>query len=96
VGFFMTPPTDPSGVRIGRHMVYHSVSLLVLSVFPTLLGMTGLVYAAGAVLLGLGMLALTTAAAVDMSRHRARRVFLASLLYQPLLLALMLADTIRV
>ncbi len=28
VGFFLSPPTDPQGVRIGRHMVYHSLSLL--------------------------------------------------------------------
>jgi heme O synthase-like polyprenyltransferase len=42
------------------------------------------------------MLALTGSAALDMTRHRARRVFLASLLYQPLLLGLMLVDTVRV
>lgn len=62
---------------------------------PTLLGLTGTIYLAGAVLLGLGMLYLTGAAAVDMNRHRARRVFLASLIYQPALLGLMLADTVR-
>ena len=95
-GFFMTPPSDPSGRRIGRHMVYHSVSLLALSVMPTLLGLTGTVYLVGAVVLGLGMLYLTGAAAVDMNRHRARRVFLASLLYQPALLGLMLVDTVRI
>ena len=95
-GFFLTPPSDPSGKRIGRHMVYHSISLLLLSAFPTLLGLTGTIYLAGAVLLGLAMLWITGAAAADMNRHRARRVFLASLLYQPALLALMLVDTVRV
>jgi protoheme IX farnesyltransferase len=94
-GFFMTPPSDPSGRRIGRHMLYHSISLLLLSVVPTLLGLTGGLYLAGAVLLGLAMIAITGAAAVDMSRHRARRVFLGSLLYQPALLSLMLLDTVR-
>ncbi|HSR42055.1 MAG TPA: heme o synthase, partial [Longimicrobiales bacterium] len=95
VGFFMTPPSDPSGARIGKHMVYHCVSLLVLSAFPTFVGLAGRYYLAGAVLLGLGMLGLALAAAVDMSRHRARRVFLGSLLYQPLLLGLLLLDTVR-
>ncbi|MGD2067636.1 MAG: heme o synthase [Gemmatimonadota bacterium] len=94
-GFFMTPPSDPSGRRIGRHMVYHSFSLLVISAFPTFLGLTGRIYLAGAVFLGLAMLWLTAAAAIDMNRHRARRVFLASLLYQPMLLGLMLVDTVR-
>ena len=95
VGFFMTPPTDPSGVRIGRHMVYHSVSLLLLSGFPTLLGLAGVIYLAGALALGLTMLALAGAAAADMNRQRARRVFLFSLLYQPLLMGLLLLDTVR-
>jgi protoheme IX farnesyltransferase len=95
VGFFMTPPSDPSGARIGKHMVYHSISLLVLSAFPTLVGLTGTVYLAGAMLLGLAMLSMAVAAAVDMNRHRARRIFLGSLLYQPLLLGLLLVDTVQ-
>jgi protoheme IX farnesyltransferase len=77
-------------------MVYHSVSLLLLSVVPTVLGLTGWIYAAGAALLGIGMLATSVYAAADMSLTRARKVFLASLLYQPLLLVLFLVDTIRV
>lgn len=94
-GFFMTPPTDPSGARIGRHMVYHSISLLIVSAFPTVLGLTGTLYLAGAFVLGGLMLASTISAAMDMTRSRARRVFLGSLLYQPLLLSLMLVDTVR-
>lgn len=93
VGFFLTPPSDPDGRRIGRHMVYHSVSLLLLSVVPTLLGFTGWLYAAGAAVLSLGMLATCAGAASDMSFPRVKRVFFASLLYQPLLLALLLLDT---
>ncbi len=95
VGFFLTPPTDPSGGRIGRHMVYHSVSLLLLSGFPTLLGLSGAIYLAGAAVLGFTMLGLTGAAAADMNQARARRVFLFSLLYQPLLMGLLLLDTAR-
>jgi heme o synthase len=94
-GFFMTPPTDAQGTRIGRHMVYHSVSLLLVSVFPTLLGLTGTLYLGGAFVLGALLLGATTTAAADMTRARARRVFLGSLLYQPLLLGLMLLDTVR-
>jgi protoheme IX farnesyltransferase len=95
VGFFLTPPTDPSGARIGRHMVYHSVSLLFLSAFPTLLGITGAIYLAGAMALGLAMLAFSSVAAAHMTAPRARRVFLFSLLYQPILMALLLLDTVR-
>ena len=93
VGFLLTPTTDPSGARIGHHMVYHSVSLLLLSGFPTLLGLAGAIYLAGAVVLGLTMIALAGAAAADMNRASARRVFLFSLLYQPLLMGFLLMDT---
>lgn len=96
VGFFLTPPTDPQGGRIGRHMVYHSISLLLVSTFPTLLGLTGTIYLLGAMALGLVMLTVCVAAARDMTRGHARRVFLYSLLYQPLLLGLMVLDTVRI
>jgi protoheme IX farnesyltransferase len=94
VGFFLAPPTDPQGNRIGRHMVYHSISLLLLSLVPSILGLTGLVYLVGAVLLSGGMLASAVVAAREMTAIRARRVFRASLLYQPLLLLLLFLDTV--
>jgi protoheme IX farnesyltransferase len=96
VGFFLSPPTDPEGVIIGRHMVYHSVSLLVISGFPTLLGLTGLIYLTGALVLGLVTLGFSVSAALEMRQARARRVFLWSLAYQPLLLVLLLIDTVPV
>ena len=94
VGFFMVPAADQTGARIGRHMVYHSTSLLALSVVPTVLGLTGNVYLVGAIILGLAMLAAAGSAAREMTKHHAKRVFLGSLLYQPLLLGLMLFDTV--
>ncbi len=96
VGFFLSPPTDPEGVRIGKHMVYHSVSLLLISALPTFLGLTGRIYLTGAILLGLITLAFSLAAAAEMSRTRARKVFLWSLIYQPALLVLLLIDTVRI
>ena len=93
VGFFLTPKSDPDGRRIGRHMVYHSVSLLALSLVPSIVGMTGWIYGVGAAVLSLGMLAACVRAAQDMSFPRVKRVFFASLLYQPLILILMLIDT---
>jgi protoheme IX farnesyltransferase len=95
VGFFMLPSRDPSGVRIGRHMVYHTLSLLGFSVLPTYMGLTGSVYLVGTIVAGALMLRFTVAAAADMNRHRARRVFLYSLLYQPVLLVLMVVDAVR-
>ncbi len=94
VGFFLAPPTDPHGHRLGRHLLYHSISLLFLSVTPTFLGLTGWIYAIGAAALSFAILLLCTATAIEMTDLRARRIFLASLLYQPLLLLLLLVDTL--
>jgi protoheme IX farnesyltransferase len=93
VGFFLSPPSDPDGRRIGSHMVYHSISLTFVSVAPTFLGLTGWIYGVGAGALSLAMLAVCVVAAREMSFPRVKRVFFASLLYQPLLLALLLVDT---
>jgi len=94
VGFFLAPPTDPDGRRLGRHLVYHSISLLLVSVMPTVLGITGWIYAAGAFALGAAMILAAIPTAMEMTTKGARRVFLGSLLYQPLLLILLLIDTV--
>lgn len=92
VGFFLMPPHDPEGRKVARHMVFHSISLLFLSVVPTLIGMTGWLYGVGALVLSGAMLAACVASALEMTVPRARRIFLGSLLYQPALLLLLLAD----
>jgi len=94
VGFFLAPPTDPEGRRLGRHLVYHSISLLIVSLLPTLLGITGWIYAVGAFLMGIAMISVSVPTAREMTVSSARRVFLGSLLYQPALLLLLLIDTV--
>lgn len=93
VGFFLTPPSDPDGRKIGRHMVFHALSLVLLGVAPTLLGLTGWIYGGGSFVLNVAMLAVCLAAAREMSEPKVKRVFFWSLLYQPLILALLLIDT---
>mgnify|MGYP001815715994 CR=1 FL=1 len=93
VGFTLIPP---GGARsIGLHMVGSTLLLVPVSWAPTLLGYTGTPYLVGATVIGLAFLGTALAAARAMSDERARRVFFASLLYQPLLLCLMLFDTMR-
>jgi heme O synthase-like polyprenyltransferase len=53
-------------------------------------------YAVAATLLGAGFLTAAIAAARDLTESSARRVFLASLLYHPLLMGVMLLDTARI
>ena len=94
-GFLLSPP-DPDGRRIGRTMVLYSAILIPVSLAPTLLGLTGWIYFGGAIVLGGVVLAWCIQALRDMKQSGAvRRVFLGSLAYQPLLLALMALDTVR-
>jgi protoheme IX farnesyltransferase len=92
-GFRLLPPTDPQGVAIARRMIRYSAVLLVVSVVPTLIGLTGWIYLGGAVLFGAAFL-VRCLAAREMTENAVRAVFLASLAYQPLLLALMVFDTV--
>jgi protoheme IX farnesyltransferase len=93
VGFVLIPP---GGARsIGMQMVASTALLIPVSWAPTYLGYTGIPYLVGATILGLVFLGAAVSAAREMTDDRARRVFLTSLLYQPLLLGLMLFDTIR-
>lgn len=91
-GFQLIPPG--SATLISRLMVGQAVALLALSAVPALLGMAGTLYLAGAMVLGLGMVAATLAFLLDPTRQRCRRVFAGSLLYHPLLLAMMVAGAL--
>ncbi len=93
VGFKLIPE---GGARtIGRHMVVSTALLIPVSWAPTILGYTGWIYASGATVLGLLFLARALQAARELTSSSARGVFFASLLYHPLLLGLMLLDTVR-
>jgi heme O synthase-like polyprenyltransferase len=61
---------------------------------PTLIGLAGAVSFVGAFLLGTGFLVLGTRQALTPSAGSARRVLFASLLYLPLLLALLAYDKV--
>ena len=93
VGFSLIP--RGGGRSIGLQMVVSTVLLIPVSLAPTALGYTGSAYAVGAVVLGLAFAATAIAAARSLTDERARRVFLGSLLYHPLLLGLMVLDVLR-
>jgi heme o synthase len=93
-GFAMLAVQDPDGRHTARVALLYAVTLVPVSLLPTLLGVTGRLYFFGA--LGLG-LAYTAAAAVmtqTMTLPRAWRVFLVSVIYLPALLTLMVLDKI--
>jgi len=93
-GMPMLPVLDPDGVRTGRQAVLYGAALVPVSLVPTLLGLTGPVYFAGALVLSLAYFA----AALLFQRRRdeptARRLLLASVVYFPAILAVMLVDRV--
>jgi len=95
VGFRLIPPHDAAGTVVRRHMLAWMLLLVPLSGAPTWLGYTGWVYFGGALLASLGFLGLGLSVARDFTARSARKVFFGSLLYHPVLLSLMLLDTVR-
>ncbi|MCY7377225.1 MAG: heme o synthase [Pyrinomonadaceae bacterium] len=88
-GIKMLPVVEPSGKITARQIVIFTVLLLPVSLVPFFIGMAGLVYLIGASLLGLWFLAASIKAARAKSVEQARKLLLVSVLYLPLLFALM-------
>jgi protoheme IX farnesyltransferase len=94
-GFKMLPLVDADGRRTGQQAVSHTVALLAVSVFPYLYHLAGPVYLTGALLLGAGYLLCALRFARQLTLRRARQLFLASIIYLPLLLAVMVWDKVK-
>ena len=91
-GVLVLPVVDEHGGSTERQMMTGVVGLLVVSLLPTIIGLAGAVYFAGALVLGLVFVAAGAMQARSRSTVAARRVLFASLLYLPVLLALLAFD----
>ncbi len=91
-GYCMLPAWDRTGRLSALMVLLYSLALVPVALAGHLAGLAGLSYALAAVLLGCGIAAFGLFLVTDRSRRNARRVFLASLLYLPLLLGVMVAD----
>jgi len=91
-GILMLPVVEPDGRSTSRQIVIYASTLIPVSLFPTLLGMTGRIYLVGALLLGCWFLYSGVRVALDRTTVRARRVLLVSVIYLPLIYGLMLLD----
>lgn len=94
-GMRMLPVVEPDGESTVRQILLYSLLLIPISLLPKWLGMTGSIYMVGAIALGLLFLYSGIRVALDRTRTRARHVLLASVLYLPVLYALMVLDPIR-
>lgn len=91
-GFIMLPERDSDGIITSRQILAFSVLLLLLSIAPYFTGLTGAIYAIGAVPLGLLFLWAGVKLAKGRTKTAARLLLRTSVIYLPLLLILMTAD----
>jgi protoheme IX farnesyltransferase len=91
-GYRMLPVIDASGNLTCCVLVAYTLVLLPLAWTATLAGLAGWTYAIGSLVLGLGFAWTGLRLRQDRTITSARRVFLASVAYLPLLLGLMLID----
>jgi protoheme IX farnesyltransferase len=90
-GIRVLPVIEPDGASTARQTVSYSAALIPVSLMPVLAGLGGPVYLAGALLAGLVMLAASVSFARARTPAGARRLFMISVGYLPVLWILLLA-----
>jgi protoheme IX farnesyltransferase len=88
-GFPMLPIVEADGWLTGRQTLLYGIALVPISLFPSLIGVAGTAYFYGAAALGAAFALLSMWTAWERSPRSAQRLFRASVLYLPLLLALL-------
>jgi heme o synthase len=101
-GVRMLPVVEENGRSTARRILMYSIALIPISVLPSLMGMAGRIYFVGAVILGFALLYfgvrlsfLNLPLASAPSKMRARHVLQATVIYLPLLFALMMGNAVR-
>jgi heme o synthase len=94
-GFVMLPNIESGGQRTAQQTVSHTLALLIVSLCPFLFKMAGVVYLVGAIFLGAAFLFCAIQFSLQLTLSRAKQLFLASILYLPLLLAVMCLDKLK-
>jgi protoheme IX farnesyltransferase len=91
-GIRMLPVIDPDGESTARRIMLSSLLLIPISLAPLFLGMTGALYAAAAIAGGLGVLYFGARLGRERTLPRARALLLATVIYLPAVLCVMVVD----
>jgi heme o synthase len=92
-GLRMLSVTQGGGTTFRQALLY-AVALLPVSLLPTVLDTTGWLYFVGALLGGMWLIWSTASAALDRTPAKARRLFVATVVYLPLVMGLMVVDKV--
>ena len=93
-GIPLLPVIQPDGRSTGRQAVLYTAGLVPVTLLPTLIGLASPYYLAGALVLGSILMVLSLEFAVTRTNDAARRLFLGSILYLPLLWGILVWDHI--
>ena len=93
-GFKMLSLEDPTGKKTSVQMLFYGGLLFISSIAIFIIGQLSLVYLVSAVILGLGFLAVIYLFFRKSSKENARKVFLASIIYLPVLISIIILDKI--
>lgn len=91
-GFVMLPNLEDGGSRTAQQSVSNALALILASLCPFAFGLCGRVYLAIALILGVGYLGCAIRFARQLTARRARQLFLASIIYLPLLIAALVGN----
>lgn len=98
----MLPAIEQDGSATGRRILLYSLGLIPVSLAPVVFGMSGRVYAAGAIVMGVALCYFGARLArlglpmnAPRSKQRARQLLQASVIYLPLLFALMMINVVK-
>jgi protoheme IX farnesyltransferase len=98
----MLPVVEPDGKSTSRQILFYSIGLIPISLLPSWSGMSGKTYLVGALVLsgtllyyGIRVASLRMPVSAARSKQRARQLLQATVVYLPLLFALMMIDKQR-
>jgi heme o synthase len=94
-GFVMLPSCADGCNRTAQQAIFNTVALLLASLCPFAFGLNGKIYLAGALLLGVGYFVCAIRFARQLTAARARQLFLASIIYLPLLIAALVGNKLK-
>jgi protoheme IX farnesyltransferase len=93
-GIQMLPVVDPEGKRTFRQIIWTAVGLIGVSLLPSVVGLAGMMYFFGALVVSLGLLQVCVWAASLKTNVRAKWLMHATVMHIPVLLGLMVYDKI--
>ncbi len=93
-GIPLLPVTEPDGRRTGQQALLYAAALWPVSLLPAIVHIAGAPYSVVATVLGFGLIALSALFARDRTTRTARRLFVYSIIYLPLLWGALVADRV--